>query len=246
MTQEDKEIYEKMLTDYYVGYCRGSIVYGTFNPGVSDEDYLYVVPDAYHEFLSQFPRGIGQYTKIKDNLYYSYKDLDGDWRIGGQMPDIECDFEFVSETTFLNMIDNNDIVALEAIFLSDGHGYWYGLDCKHNEYRDRFVLDKWKLRTSISSICSNSWVKCKKKLTVEKDYNLRIAQKSLWHSLRLYMFGIQIATDGKITDWGCANHLWNEIENAEDKTWDYYKAKYQPLFNSLRSEMVKLCDRPKD
>lgn len=233
-----------MLSDYYVGYLRGSKVYGTYKEGVSDEDYLYVVPDTYGDFLSQFPRGIGQYTKVQAGRGLAYFDTDGDLAHCKDLPDNQGDFEFVTESTFLNMIDNNDIVALEAILLPSG--FWFGLHRKFKEYKDRFVLDRWKLRTSISSICSNSWVKCKKKLTVEKDYNLRVAQKSLWHSLRLYMYGIQIATDGKMTKWDCANDLWNEIENAEDKSWDYYKEKYQPMFNSLRSELVKLCDRPKD
>lgn len=233
-----------MLNDYLVGYCRGSKVYGTDIEGVSDEDYLYIVPDCYDEFLSRFPKGIGQYTKVDNARYYYTNDLDGETRIEGKMPDITCDYEFVTESTFLKMIDANDIVALEAIFVPNGR--WYGLTKKHFEYCNRFKLDLWKLRENVSAICSNSWVKCKKKLTVEKDYNLRVAQKSLFHSLRIYMFGIQIAENGKIVDFGCAKDLWHDISKVENPHWEYYKATYQKKFNELRSELVKLCPRPEE
>jgi len=236
--------FEKMLKDYLVGYCRGSKVYGTYIEGVSDEDYLYIVPDCYDKFLSQFPKGIGQYTKVDNTRYYCTNDLDGEMRIEGKMPDISCDYEFVTESTFLKMIDANDIVALEAIFVPNG--WWYGLTEKHFEYCNRFKLDLWKLRENVSAICSNSWVKCKKKLTVEKDYNLRVAQKSLFHSLRIYMFGIQIAENGKIVDFGCARDLWHDISKVENPHWEYYKATYQKKFNELRSELVKLCPRPEE
>lgn len=236
--------YENMLKNYLVCYCRGSRVYGTYIEGVSDEDYLYVVPDCYSEFLSQFPRGIGQYTASDGSRYNGYIDLDGDLVVGSKLPDIQCDYEFVTESTFLEMIDNNDIVALEAIFVPNG--LWYGLTEKHFEYCNRFELDLWKLRENVSSICSNSWVKCKKKLTVEKDYNPRVAQKSLFHSLRIYMFGIQIAENGKIVDFGCAKDLWHDISKVENPQWEYYKATYQKKFNELRSKLVKLCPRPEE
>lgn len=239
-----KNEYENMMKDYLVGYCRGSRVYGTFEEGVSDEDYLYVVPDCYSEFLSQFPRGMGQYTSIDGSRYNGYIDLDGDFVVGSKLPDIQCDYEFITESTFLQMIDNNDIVALEAIFVPNG--MWFGLTEKHFEYQNRFKLDLWKLRESVSSICSNSWVKCKKKLTVDKDYNLRIAQKSLFHSMRIYMFGIQLAKNGRIVDYCCAKQLWEDISKVEGPTWEYYKAAYQKKFNELRSELVELCPKPEE
>ena len=148
------------------------------------------------------------------------------------------DCQFICEDDFINMIKESNIEALECIF--------YLPEANKGKYLDLVDIDKWKLRESVSAICSNSWVKAKKKLTVEKDYNLRIAQKSLWHSMRLYMFGIQIAKTGKIYDFQEANPLWDEIKNADTPTWDYYKEKYQKKFNSLRSELVKLCDKPKE
>jgi hypothetical protein len=196
-------------------FYRGSIIYGTYEEGVSDIDTLVVVDDSMLHLLSTFP-----YTTFQYELN-------------------NVDFQVITETHFMDMIDANDIVAIEC--LSTNNNEWVEF---YEKCRNHFKLDKWKLRQSVSGICSNSWVKCKKKLTVEKDYNLRIAQKSLWHSMRLYMFGIQVAKYGKITDFTEANYLWDEIKNAETPTWDYYNSKYKDKFNNLRSELVKLCDKP--
>ena len=71
------------------------------------------------------------------------------------------------------------------------------------------------LRHSFSHTSSNSWVKCKKKLE-QGDYYIGI--KSLFHSLRIPMFGIQIAKYGKIVDFSCANKIYDSIFNRND--WD--------------------------
>jgi hypothetical protein len=76
----------------------------------------------------------------------------------------------------------------------------------------------------------------KKKLTVEKDYSPYIAKKSLFHSLRILIEGIQIAKYQKIIDYSQANYLWEEIVNNKVNDWSYYKEKYQPLYNKLNSE----------
>lgn len=63
---------------------------------------------------------------------------------------------------------------------------------------------KWKLnlnllRDAISEKASHSFVKAKKKIEVEKDFY--VGQKSLFHSLRILIFGTQVATQGKIVDY---------------------------------------------
>ncbi len=231
MTQE--EIVYELFSKEIVKYGRGSIVYGTYEKGVSDMDFLSIVDNSCHPLLDEFPKHEYQYKHEPTSLFRMstedyFKPLD------------TLEFSFMCEDDFLKMIENNDIAALECIF---AYKAWGGA---YEKYYEAFKLDKWKLRQSVSAICSNSWVKAKKKLTVEKDYNLRVAQKSLWHSMRLYMFAIQIAQDGEIYNFTVANDLWEEIKNAETPTWEYYKEKYQAKFNELRSDLVKLCDRPKE
>lgn len=206
------ELYKSLISHSITIYQRGSVVYGTYELGVSDSDVLVVIDNSCHSMVDDSPRHILE-IKIAN---------------GG-------DYQFICEDDFTKMVEDNSIEALECIFSTIN---------PDDKFLKMFKLDKWKLRESVSAICSNSWVKAKKKLTVEKDYDLRIAQKSLWHSMRIYMFAIQIAEHGSILNYQCANDLWYEIKNTENPTWDYYKEKYQEKFNNLRSELVKLCPKP--
>ena len=118
-------------------------------------------------------------------------------------------------------------------------GYFYSEEC-HNKFD--FSLDKSMLRHELSQKSSHSFVKAKKKITIEYDYY--IGWKSLFHSLRILIFGIQIATKGKIYDFSEANHYWTEILEAQEYNWDYFKTKYQPIYNDLASQFRLVA--PKD
>lgn len=110
--------------------------------------------------------------------------------------------------------------------------------------KDTFKLDLPTLRKEISGKASNSWVKCKKKLTVEvgEEY---IGIKSLFHSFRIPIFGIQIAQHGKVVDFSAANHIWDELKVLDLKsiTWEELNAKYKPLHNQLMTEFRKYAEK---
>lgn len=142
------------------------------------------------------------------------------------------DYQFVKISKFQKGIKDNHLPYLECMFLDHPFVYPY------------FKLDKWKLRESACHISSNSFVKAKKKMTVEKDYDLYKAKKSLFHSLRVLIFAIQIAEQGRITDYKAANYIWEEIKDLDINDWDYYKQKYKPLQNELHSKLVELCPKP--
>jgi predicted nucleotidyltransferase len=93
------------------------------------------------------------------------------------------------------------------------------------------IIDKSKLRHSISHTSSNSWVKAKKKILQNDIY---IGQKSLYHSLRIPLFGTQILQHGDIIDWQVANKYWEDIMGISD--WDILKERYQPIRNKIMSE----------
>ena len=218
---ENDRLFLDFINGSKIWYKRGSTVYGTYDPDKSDIDYIIVTNNTYTDILSNYENNTFQYAFERN----------GD----------KFDYSVITEEHFEQMIKDNDIVALECLF-ADGK-YKTANDL---QYIKLFKLDKWKLRKNVSSIASNSFVKAKKKMTVEKDYNLYIGQKSLWHALRLYMFAIQIAETGRIYNFSEANNLWFVIKNEENPTWEVYYTKYKPLFNTLRSTLVKLCDRPKD
>jgi len=137
---------------------------------------------------------------------------------------------------FINQLKNHKIEALECFFLPE-----YCL--LKNSFKFDFKLNKSVLRSSISEKASHSWVKAKKKLEVEKDKNVYIAKKSLFHSFRIIDFGTQVAQYGKILNYHSSNNLWSEIKNNSNDTWQPYKEKYQKLFNEKMTEFRLLAPK---
>lgn len=137
-------------------------------------------------------------------------------------------YSFYTKNTWQQKLDNNDVDAIETYFLPQK------FIIKETEH---FVtrIQTQKIRENFSKVASNSFVKCKKKLTVEKDYNPRVAKKSLWHSIRILKFGIQILKGGCIYDYTEANHLYNKIVENENDDWGYYKENYQKIYNAHKS-----------
>lgn len=130
-----------------------------------------------------------------------------------------------------DQLRRHKIHVLEAYYLPDGI-------CRR-EFP--FTLDLAQLRHSLSEKASHSFVKAKKKIEKEKDFY--IGWKSLFHSLRILNFGIQIASKGKIEDYSAANHFWFDILNAGQYDWSYFKEKYQSVYNELATEFRKAAPK---
>jgi predicted nucleotidyltransferase len=101
-------------------------------------------------------------------------------------------------------------------------------------------LDLKKLRHATSHVSSNSWVKCKKKLTVADEYNIGV--KSLYHSLRIPMFSSQIVETGKINDFTCANFIWDKIK-SKIWTWEELENEFKQLHNNVLTDFRKLTPK---
>ena len=102
-----------------------------------------------------------------------------------------------------------------------------------------FKLNLAKLRHATSHISSNSWVKCKKKLE-QDDYHIGV--KSLFHSLRIPMFATQVATSGRITDFSCANFIWNKIKSKR-WTWEELDNEFRELRNEILTDFRKVAEK---
>lgn len=137
-----------------------------------------------------------------------------------------CNFTIYSEQMFLKRMDEHHISVLECVFQDS-----------YDKYVKQFVLDKAKLRKAISSVASNSYIKCKKKLRDGEEY---IGLKSLFHSLRILNFGIQIALYGKIVNYKSANVFLKMIMDI-GADWEKLNAKFKPIFNSMKSLFKKLA-----
>lgn len=104
----------------------------------------------------------------------------------------------------------------------------------------RELAKKPYVRVNISKKCSNSFVKAKKKLLVQKDYDPYISMKSLWHSIRIYDFASQYAKNGRIVDFDSCSELWNEIaddyaSHDVDELIELIKTKYKKKQNRAAS-----------
>lgn len=149
-----------------------------------------------------------------------------DYKLDGVYSDdglINC--TIYSPCGFQKAINEHEISVLECLSLSEDLIIL-------NDINWIFNLDKTKLREAISKKSSNSFVKSRKKLA---EHNFYLAQKSLFHSMRIIMFGKQIAKYGKIINFEECNFVWDEIQTL-DYDWDIWKNKYQLYRNNLLSE----------
>lgn len=135
------------------------------------------------------------------------------------------DYSVYSESHFQKLLDEQYIGAIEAFFTNPIQG-----SLKQFIYK----VNLSKLRESISQRASNSFVKCKKKLTVETGEE-RIGMKSLFHSLRMLQFGIQLATTGHISNFSCANQYWEAIKEI-GPDWSKLNETFKPIYNQLSTD----------
>lgn len=139
---------------------------------------------------------------------------------------------FYKLSTWEEMIKRNKIETLECLFAENQ--FIIKETIKFN-----IEINLVELRKSISQICSNAYDKCRKKLIIEKDFAPYTAKKSLWHCIRILLFGIQCAKYERIIDYTEANKYYEDIVLNESNDWNYYKSKWHVFCNNLRSEFRK-------
>ena len=155
------------------------------------------------------------------------------------------DLHVISEVTFQRLLDEHDIMTLET---------WYQMH-EDDKKLFEFTLNLDTLRRKVSAVVSNSWSKARKKLDIpeESDY---IALKSLFHSLRILSFGIDIAENNKIDylnvlidgDKITCKELWEDICSDYDNgyRWPEFKAKYTLIQNKNATKFRLLAPKELD
>lgn len=140
-----------------------------------------------------------------------------------------CHYNIFHASKWQEKLNNNEVDAMEIFFMQKKHVVKETI---------KFTADiiPSKIREQFSATASNSWVKAKKKLIVPDSYAPRIAKKSLWHSLRIIEFGIQILTTDKINNYSSMNYLYDEIVNNDINEWAHYQNKYKSLYNHLKTQ----------
>jgi hypothetical protein len=166
----------------------------------------------------------------------------------------DADVTRLSYSQFRQLVEDHEISVLECVFSDSSKRQLFdGLPLDWN----RFELNLEKLRRSISAKSSNSWVKAKKKIEVEKDRNLRVAFKSLFHSIRILDFGIQIAVFGEIVNFSSMIELHDSIKTdcqslvfeklSFEEQWKFLHSKYSPIKKKYEHTFKKVApigDKP--
>lgn len=204
-----------------------------------------------NEIINIYPYGSRVYgTHNIINEYYGYEKTKSDYdfivvadcaHTGQQYDAGDLTVHLYNHDHWGRMLQEHRIFAIECFSLPD--------ELKLMERkRFSFKLDHTALRKEISTVSSNSWVKAKKKIEVEEDYYTGL--KSLFHSLRIPMFGKQIAIDGQINDFSIANHFWIPIYNnlfflkeSQTTEWNDIKEVYQPIRNEIMTEFRKYAEK---
>lgn len=130
---------------------------------------------------------------------------------------------------------NHDVAIIESMYLN-------------NKIPNFFRLDKGKLRESFSTVSNHSWVKGYKKLTVHFDYDKLAGIKSIFHSIRITDYGIQLADQGRIYKKDRYNYIMKDLYYLAEKyereeLWNIIESKYKKLWKDLRHEFKMLCPK---
>jgi len=194
--------------------------------------------DLYHDdLLNVYPYG-GQVYNVSNQ----YSDLDYIAVFNNPIhtdhneffqENIKYDVSFYDKRSFEHMAQYNEIAAMECLSLSEN-----AILLQKTPFELKVNLSR--LRESISSKSSHSFVKARKKIRYGEYY---IGRKSLWHSFRIIYFGIQLAKDNKIIDFTAANHLYEDIVLSNNNDEQYYKDKYVKLHNELMTEFRRLAPK---
>lgn len=156
--------------------------------------------------------------------------LEKDCETGTEYQNDKINIQIYSKEDFSDQLKRHKVKALEV---------YYNKSCNCSLHFP-FKLDRSILRESIVEKASHAFVKAKKKIDVEKDFY--IGWKSLFHSLRILTFGIQIAKTEQI-EFSSANNFWREIIENPQYNWQYYKERYQPIYNELATEFRKVAPK---
>ena len=93
------------------------------------------------------------------------------------------------------------------------------------DYREKFELDKMRLRKTVLSESHSAWIRGKMKILDGDHYR---GTKSLYHSLRMLIFGLQIIEYDEIIDFSESNYYWEEIDNFQSVKWNEIKNEFLP------------------
>lgn len=169
--------------------------------------------------------------------------------------DLLIDLKILSFQSFLVFLEMHEISIIECVslLLNDDTTMYKINDDKFRKiilsfYEDNLNLKK--LRVSVSKKASNSFVKAKKKIILENEDSY-IGLKSLFHSIRIFDFGIQIGKFGYIKNFKSCNDLWDKLilqknyilSIKTEEEFEEFVIPWKKIFNEKHSEFKKIATK---
>lgn len=195
-------------------------------PKITEDDY------------AVYPYGSRVYGTAQEHSDWDYVVIRENAKDGEIRPGL-INLKMMSPAHFQKLLDEHRITALECFFLPEDKVL------RKPSKPWVFKLDKKTLRRSISEKSSHSWVKARKKFI--SPYNraneMERGKKSLFHSLRIIMFGIQIARDGHISDYSEANYIFEDIMTDPSISWENYEKQWKKARNELLTKFRTLAPK---
>lgn len=143
---------------------------------------------------------------------------------------------YISKSDFQKQLIKHEISALEGYFWMEQNNIFHPF---------QFELNKQQLRKSLSAKASNSFVKFKKKISLENEDNY-IGLKSLFHSIRIPTFGVDIVEGLVNFQNSFLIKLWSEMKKDAEETnynLDFLIEKYKPIYNKQMSAFRKVAPK---
>jgi hypothetical protein len=127
----------------------------------------------------------------------------GDYNIHVTTPDI-----------FEDQLIRHNINNLECIFAPSNAQIYQEIN-----YNNIFKLKNGILKKSLITQSTAAWLKGRKRI---ESGNIIGGAKSLFHSIRILDFGIQIIKYHYIKDFSSSNHIWKILDESECLKWEEY------------------------
>lgn len=132
--------------------------------------------------------------------------------------DVLLNIHIYTPDRFKKDLKMHNMMNLECVFAPDEFVLQEKMDFG-------FELSKKRMVKTLLNSSHTSWVGGKKRLN---DCDIYRGLKSIFHSLRILEFAIQIAEHGKVVDFSASNDLYNEINDCDEISWTYFKDVYLP------------------
>lgn len=154
-----------------------------------------------------------------------------------EIKDPEYNIHIITPDKFEADLKLHDIHNLECIFAPD----WAKLQIKvHPE--EKFKLDLGKLQRYVHNQSYNSWQQAKDRI---QRFDTERGLKTMFHSLRMLQFGVQIAKFGKIIDFAAANDVYQQLMMKNEVRynprgileWEPLRNEYLPLKIKLETQL---------